>query len=79
MKWKELTDEQKIAYKAAYLVVLRNLEQAISSLTFFLTGMFNSFDDDVELRRACYRLDFTLYELRCAPDDLSKLLEIDRS
>ena len=75
MKWKELTDEQKIAYKAAYLVVLRNLDNAISSLNFFLTGMFSSFDDDLELRRACYRLDFALYELRCAPDDLSKLLE----
>jgi len=77
MKWKDLTPEQKVAYRAAWHVVLNQLEGAMRALRHYLTGIFAEFEDDVELRRACYRLDFALYELRCAPDDLSKLLEVE--
>ena len=75
MKWQDLTPEQKVAYRAAWRVVLNQLEGAMRALRHYLTGMFASFEDDVELRRACYRLDFALYELYVAPKELDKIME----
>ena len=75
MKWQDLTPEQKVAYRAAWHVVLNQLEDAMRVLRHYLTGIFAEFEDDVVLRRACYRLDFALYELYVAPEELDKIIE----
>jgi hypothetical protein len=74
MKWGELTDEQKLAYKAAYRAARETLDDGFRTMRHFLTGLHEVVCDDKKVGGAAYRLDFQLWELSVAVKELDEVL-----